>query len=168
MIKISRFPTRIYELDFEKDILVAEQKLINEYGFLKEEINFIMKYKPSFILFEQDSQKTGLKSLVNYLVEERGFDMDVVRTLTVKYPYILSKEESDLRNYFEILTRHGLTEKEIIKALIECPKLISRNLEHQMKEIHFLFNLYHGMKDNDVLEIFRSFPYLYCCDLKKI
>ena len=93
LIKLRRFPTRIYELDFDKDILGAEQKLISEYGFLKEEINFIMKHKPSFILFEQDSEKTGLRSLVNYLVEERGFDMDVVRTLILKYPHILSKDE---------------------------------------------------------------------------
>lgn len=53
-IKMSRFPLRVAELDFEKDIAPAEKKLIDEYGFVKEEIDFIMKYKPSFILFEKE------------------------------------------------------------------------------------------------------------------
>jgi hypothetical protein len=51
-IKTSRFPTRVYNLDFEKDILTAEKKLIDEYGFAKLEIDYIMKYKPAFILYE--------------------------------------------------------------------------------------------------------------------
>jgi hypothetical protein len=48
-----RFPTSANALDFEKDILASEQKLIETYGFKKEEINFVMKYKPSFILLDQ-------------------------------------------------------------------------------------------------------------------
>lgn len=47
---------RVAELDFEKDIAPAEKKLIEEYGFVKEEIDFIMKYKPSFILFEKEGE----------------------------------------------------------------------------------------------------------------
>jgi mTERF len=93
--------------------------------------------------------------------------MDVVRNLSLKYPYILSKTERELASFFEIMERNGLTEDETIKALIECPKLISKNLDHQIKEIFFLFNLYHGIKEKDVMEIFKSFPFLFCCDVKK-
>jgi hypothetical protein len=39
----------------------AEDRLINEFGFLKEEIAFIMRYNPKFILV--DSEKTGIKTL---------------------------------------------------------------------------------------------------------
>jgi hypothetical protein len=52
-LKSKRFPTSAIGLDFEKDILASEQKLIETYGFKKEEINFVMKYKPSFILLDQ-------------------------------------------------------------------------------------------------------------------
>lgn len=165
---MSRFPNRVLDLDFERDILGAEQKLIKEYGFLKEEINFIMKHKPTLILFEQGSDENGLKGMIKFFVNERGFDMDVVRALALKYPFVLSKQVSHFKNFFDILQRNGLTEDETIRALLECPKLISRDLEKQIKEINFLFNLYHGIKDQQVFEIFRSFPYLYCCEIKKI
>ncbi len=67
-IKMKRFPLRCAELDFEKDILPAENKIIEEYGFVKEEVNFIMKYKPSFILFEQEGENTGLKMIHSVIV----------------------------------------------------------------------------------------------------
>lgn len=51
---------------------------------------------------------------------------------------------------------------------MDCPKLISMDLEHQMKEIFFQFNLYHGITDKEVMQIFSSFPYLFCCEPIKI
>lgn len=55
-----------------------------------------------------------------------------------------------------------------MRALLESPKLVSKNLDKQMKEIFFLFNLYHGITEKEVMEIFLSFPYLFCCETKKI
>ncbi len=52
-IKIARLQKVFYTLDLDRDIVPQEEKLINEYGFLKEEINFIMRYNPKFILPEQ-------------------------------------------------------------------------------------------------------------------
>jgi hypothetical protein len=51
-LKLGRFPRRALTLDFDRDILPAEKKLMEHFGFLKEEINYVMKYKPSFILFD--------------------------------------------------------------------------------------------------------------------
>jgi hypothetical protein len=54
----------VYRLNFDRDIIAAEEKLINEYGFLREEINFIMKYNPKFILLGGDKQEEeGIKAL---------------------------------------------------------------------------------------------------------
>ena len=85
--------------------------------------------------------------MVKFFVDKRNFDLDVVRTLALKYPYILNKNEKDYEQFFDLMQRHGLSEDETIKALIECPKLMQKNLEKQMKEIFFLFNLYHGIKE---------------------
>ena len=49
-------------LDFDRDILPNEEKLINTYGFLLEEVKFIMKYNPKFILPGEDLQ-VGIKVL---------------------------------------------------------------------------------------------------------
>lgn len=52
-VKVTRLPKVIYTLNFDRDIVPAEERLINEYGFLKEEINFVMKYNPKFILINE-------------------------------------------------------------------------------------------------------------------
>ena len=113
---------------------------------MKEEINFIMKYKPSFILMEKN--KEGVHALHNFFVKEKGFEIEVLRTLIVKYPFILGKTPEHLTEYFNLMSQHGLSETEAMSALLECPKLISRdNLSKDMKEIFFMFNLYHGIKE---------------------
>lgn len=71
----------------------AEDRLINEFGFLKEEIAFIMRYNPKFILV--DSEKTGIKTLKSFFVDKKGFQMDSIRTMVVRYPYVLSKTEEE-------------------------------------------------------------------------
>lgn len=91
-LKLNKFPRRVLKLDFEKDILPAEKKLIEEYGFLKEEVNFIMKYKPTVILLDHLKDE-GMNTLYKVFVQDKGFDLDVVRTLVIKYPYILGKTQ---------------------------------------------------------------------------
>ncbi len=85
--------------------------------------------------------------LYKYFVEEKGFDIDALRTLIVKYPYVLGKTRNDVEEYFTMMQRLGLNDDEAMRSLLECPKLISKNLEKQIKEINFLFNLYHGMTE---------------------
>lgn len=102
-------------------------------------------------------------------MDEHGFEIDMVRTLVVRYPYILSKSSKELTRFFEIMANQGITEEETMRALLDCPKLISRkDLEHQIKEIQFIFRLYHGITEQEVNDIFRSFPYLYLCEIHKI
>ncbi len=113
-----------------------------------------MRYKPSFILYDIDGKSHGMNVLYDYFVKVKGFELDALRTLIVKYPYILSKTSAELESYFQIMKELGLTEKEAMKSLLDCPKLVSKNLDHQVKEITFLFNLYHGINEREVMEIF--------------
>lgn len=46
--------------------------------------------------------------------------------------------------------------------------MISLDLDKKVKEILFIFNLYHKITEKDVIDIFRSFPYLFCCEPIKI
>ena len=86
----------------------------------------------------------------------------------VKYPYILGKEEYELQKYFNVLNAHEVSNEQAIQLLVDCPKLISMDLENQIKEICFLFNLYHKITEKEVFEIFSHFPYLFCCEPDKI
>ena len=62
----------------------------------------------------------------------------------------------------------NINEKVAMKQLVECPKLISQDLDHKIKEISFLFNLYHGIPESSVRTIFIKFPYLLCCEIDKV
>ena len=37
-----------------------------------------------------------------------------------------------------------------------------------MKEVFYLFDLYHKITPEEVMSVFRSFPYLFCCDTVKM
>ena len=56
-------------MDFEKDILKVEEKLISQYGFLKEEINFIVKKKPTFIILDSDIRNPGIQTLDHFFIK---------------------------------------------------------------------------------------------------
>ena len=56
----------------DRDIAAAEETLINQYGFLKEEVKFIMRYNPKFILLGGD-RKTGISVLKSFFVDKKGF-----------------------------------------------------------------------------------------------
>lgn len=94
-----------------------------------------MRYNPKFILLGDD-RKTGINVLKSFFVDKKGFQLDSIRTLAVRYPYILSKTEEEFANYFETMKAQGIVEEEAMRALLECPKLISsKDLGKQIKEI---------------------------------
>lgn len=69
-----------------------------------------MRYKPSFILYEHNPPNEGLLAMNRVFVDKRGYDYELVKTLIVKYPYILGKTEEELEGYFTTLEKYGLTE----------------------------------------------------------
>jgi len=69
-----------------------------------------------------------MNSLYKFFVDKKGFDIDTLRTLVVKYPYIIGKTEENLNDFFKLMASHGLSETETMKVLLECPKLVSKNL----------------------------------------
>jgi hypothetical protein len=89
-------------MDIDRDIVPAEEKLISTYGFLKEEVNFVMRYNPKFILFDQTAD-TGLKTLQSFFVDKQGFELETVRTLVIRYPYVLSKTKEELEHFFNVM-----------------------------------------------------------------
>ena len=148
-----------------------ESKLIEEYGFVQSEIKFIMKHKSSLILDQDDASKLnarGLNVLRVFFCDKYHFDMDLVRGLIVKYPFILSKTESSIEKVFTTLNEYGFSNQEAMKYIYECPKLISVNLDANIKEAIFLFDIYHKMDQDQVFEIFRAFPYLFCVESFKL
>lgn len=43
-----------------------------------------------------------MQVLNRVFVDKKGFNLDTVRTLVVKYPYILGKSEEHLMKYFSL------------------------------------------------------------------
>lgn len=101
---------------------------MQRFGFKKQEINFVVKHKPTFLFWEKDLTQ-GIAMLETLFVKKYGFDIELVRTLVVKYPYILSKSQEHLEGVFSALQQHGIEKTEAIQLIFECPKLLSVNLE---------------------------------------
>jgi len=56
-----------------------------------------------------------------------------------------------------------------MKLIFECPKLLSIKLDKSMEELFYIFDLYHKIEKETVInDIFKNFPYLFCCDPVKI
>ena len=96
-------PQKLIDLSMD-EITNLEAQLKQEFGFIKEEIRFVVRHKPSFLLW-QETQKTGMNTLRDFFVKKYGFDMELVRTLVVKYPFILSKTQDHLENVFSTLEK---------------------------------------------------------------
>ena len=85
-----------------------------------------------------------------------------MKTLVVKYPQILSKTEDDMREYFKIMNNYEINSTDAMDYLSQAPKIMAEDIEQKVKDITFIFEIYHGMTQKDVIEIFRAFPYMLC------
>jgi len=117
-----------------------------------------------------EHSKTGMVALQKLFIDKHGFSKELLRTLVVKYPVILSKEADHIQSVFDLLEKEcGLTPAQSMKLIFDCPKLLSVKLDQRMEKILFFFELYHGFTTAQVVnEIFMHFPYLFCCDPVKI
>ena len=55
-----------------------------------------------------------------------------------------------------------------MKMVFDVPKLLETDVPVKTKEIDELFKVYHDISAAEVNDIFRDFPYLYCCQTFKI
>jgi len=143
-LKTVDVPQKLIDMSMD-EIVSLESQLKKDFGFIKEDIRFVMRHKPSFILW-RESQKTGMNVLRDFFVKKYGFDIELVRTLVVKYPFILSKTQEQLESVFAILDKQGVPPMESIRLIFECPKLVSVDLEKRISETLDLFELYHKIK----------------------
>lgn len=127
-----------------------------------------MRYKQTFLFNLTMESKAGIAVVQDYFVNKLGYNNELVRTLIMKYPYVLSKTPEQLDKTIETLKSIGFPQQEVIRLIFECPKLLSIDLQTQMKECFHLFDLYHGITQKQVIGIFKEFPYLFCCDMSKM
>jgi len=66
------------------------------------------------------------------------------------------------------MNKYNIKHKEAMKLLMDCPKIISTDLDKFMKEVIFLFELYHKMSERDTIRIFKKFPYIMCLRPRKV
>lgn len=155
------------------ELQAYEQTLLKEYKFVKSEIDHILKLQPKFLLGLKpdlgvaDADRFGIVVLEEIFCKQYGKSREFLRTLILKYPYLLNKSKSHIEGVFSLLATHGIDAAEAVRLTFECPKLFSVNLSKQMEEIFSLFKMYNNIDTAAVMTMFRGFPYLFCCDLLK-
>jgi len=66
------------------------------------------------------------------------------------------------------MNSHHINNETAMDLLLQCPKLLAGDLGAQLKEIIFLFELYHKMSEQETIKIFRAFPFMAVTDLRKL
>ena len=62
--------------------------------------------------------------------------------------------------FFNVLQKYGISNKKVMKILLDYPKILSVDIDKTLKETIFLFELYHQIPEKDTIKIFRAFPFL--------
>jgi hypothetical protein len=151
-----------------------KQRLIKEFKFVDEEISHILKLQPKFLLGLKpdlglkEADRYGILVLEEFYCTKHGNGKDFLRSLILRYPFLLNKTKSHIEGVFELLAKHGIDEKDAIRYTYDYPKLFSVKLEKQMSEVFHLFKLYNNIEQDKVMTMFRGFPYLFCCDTIKM
>ena len=91
-IKLANFPIRLFDIEFSK-LMQNEQQLQKEFNFSRQELAHIIKQKPTLLIFQEeyDSHNRGILALKKVFQEDMGYSQEMVKSLIVKYPVILSK-----------------------------------------------------------------------------
>ena len=77
-----------------------------ELGFSNVELKFLVKHKPSLYNYDENGTE-GIAALKKFFIDKLGYDAELLRTLVVKYPIILSKDIERIERTFEILKNEG-------------------------------------------------------------
>lgn len=151
-----------------------EQRLIKEFKFIKQEIEHILTLQPKLLLGLKpdlglkDEDRYGILVLDEFFCKKHGHGKEFLRSLVLRYPYLLNKTKAHIEGVYELLAKNGVPPEEAIKLTFNYPKLFSIKLEKQMEETFHLFKLYNGIEREKVMTMFRGFPYLFCCDTVKM
>ena len=79
---------------------------------------------------EYEKNKTGIKAVTKVFCDDLGFSAkQEVQTMVARYPPVLSKTEEELHNYFNFMTENNITNKKAMQMLLECPTLISIDID---------------------------------------
>jgi len=106
----ANFPRRLYNVDFEEVVVAKEIKLMEQFGFNQQEMKFLIRNKPTIVFYEEDHKKgkPGIITVHRLLCRKRGFSDEVLRSIIVRYPVILSKTEEEIEDYFKIMKSYGI------------------------------------------------------------
>ena len=91
------------------EIAKLEQQVEEKWGFVSQEIKFIMRFKPTFLFQQGEKSPTGMHTLHDYFVVQHGMTDQFLKTLVVKYPHILSKSQKDLNKIIGTLGEQGIS-----------------------------------------------------------
>ena len=136
-------------------------------SFDSDHIQHIVKHYPQVLLTPQDYNH-GIRALERVLIEKHGLDIERFRILVLRYPIILQQNDENLDLLFDALQEVGVSNEETLFYLLECPRLGLVDIRYKMREVFLLMDLYYEFSKEEVVEIFRKFPYLFCVNIYKL
>ena len=111
-----------------EEIKQRRRRLREELGFSEVEIDFVKKHKPTLFQYEEDGN-IGIPAMEKLFIGKLGYDAELLRTLIVKFPELLSKKVDHIEKAFELLEKEGFDQQAAMKLIFDCPRLLSKELD---------------------------------------
>jgi hypothetical protein len=131
------------------------------YGFNDEELNFLIKSHPSILKPEY----VVLDDLSSFWKSTYDLSDEEFKKLVLRFPRTLGTSQEKVKKVFNYFGPH-LSQREIVDQILECPKLL--DLPDNFEQISQAFSQTYGYNLEELVEIFKVFPYLYCLDIEKL
>lgn len=91
-------------------------------------MRYIARLKPNIFMYDLYKDK-GMNALSELFVKEYGFKKELVRTLVLKFPSILSMPIGYLRKFFNIMTKEkGIDRNTAMRMVFDVPELLRVDL----------------------------------------
>lgn len=150
---------------FKGHLIKQEAKIKQKFKFSQEQLLFLIRNKPSILLFDDEyrERKSGILAVYQVFHKEMNFTRNQVKALILRYPAVISLSVDELHTFFKLHRKLGFNDKQTLALFNEVPMIISQS-EKKYEDVIFLFNLYFKMEPKHFVKIYREFPFMICLD----
>jgi len=78
-----QFPNRLLSKNYKKDVIAVEKNIMDDFGFSLQEVHYLIKNKPSILLYmdDYDLYDSGLRVIKEVMVDQLGYKESQMKEL---------------------------------------------------------------------------------------
>lgn len=87
------------------ELMQARAKITEDFGLTKTELMYVASRRPDMLLYgtQYEQEGKGMTALKEVFIDKLKMEKELIRTLLVKYPHIISAEKTCIENSLTFL-----------------------------------------------------------------